>query len=407
MNNIVNSFKIRGVAVDELAQSFGTPLYVYDATKIVEQIRTLQQAFSGVKHKIKFAAKALTNVSVLKLIRQAGAGVDVVSIFEARLALHAGFSPSEIMFTPNGVSFDEIKSGVELGLTINLDNLSVLEQFGKTYGSAYPCGLRLNPHIMAGGNLKISTGHSHSKFGISIQQLPQILEMVKLYKIKIQSLHIHTGSEITDVDVYLMMADVLFDAANSFADLTSIDFGGGFKVKYKEGDKITDITKLGKELSNAFNQYCKKSGRDLELWLEPGKFLVSESGYLIARANVVKQTPTVTFVGVDTGLNHLLRPMMYEAYHEIVNGSNTSGEMKTYTIVGNICETDTIGAERQLHKVSEGDLIVIKNAGAYGFTMASNYNSRPRPAEVLIIDGKPKLIRQRETFDDLLRNQVE
>jgi diaminopimelate decarboxylase len=407
MNNIANSFKIQGVSVEALAQSYGTPLYVYDAAKIVEQVNLLKQAFAGVRHKIKYAAKALTNISILKLIRQAGAGVDVVSIFEARLALHAGYSPPDIMFTPNGVDFDELKSAVDLGLTINLDNLPVLEKFGKKYGSMYPCGIRLNPHIMAGGNLKISTGHSHSKFGISIQQLPQLLEVVKQHKIKIQSLHIHTGSEITDVDVYLMMADVLFDAAQNFPDLKSIDFGGGFKVKYKAGDKITDINRLGAELSQAFNQYCKKEGRDLEIWLEPGKFIVSEAGYLIAKTNVVKETPTVTFVGVDTGLNHLLRPMMYDAYHEIINGSNTIGEAKTYNIVGNICETDTLGADRQLHTVREGDLIVIKNAGAYSYTMASNYNSRPRPAEVMIVDGQPKLIRQRETFEDLLRGQVE
>ena len=308
-------FTIQGVSIKDLDREYGTPLYVYDASKIVKQIRVLQLAFSGVKHKIKYAAKALTNVSILRLIKKAGAGVDVVSIFEARLALQAGYSPSEIMFTPNGVDFEEIKSGVELGFTINLDNLPGLEKFGKHYGSGYPCGIRLNPHIMAGGNLKISTGHSYSKFGISIQQLPQILEIVKQYKVTIQSLHIHTGSEITDVDVYLMMADILFDAAKNFPDLTSIDFGGGFKVPYKVGDKITDIVRVGTELSSAFNQYCKKEGRDLELWIEPGKFIVSEAGYLVAKANAVKETPTVTFVAVDTGLNHLLRPMMYDAYH--------------------------------------------------------------------------------------------
>ncbi len=406
MHTSSQGFEIQGVSVSELTDTFGTPLYVYDGAKIVEQVKTLQRAFSGVKHKIKYAAKALTNISILKLIRQAGAGVDVVSIFEARLALHSGYTPNEIMFTPNGVSFEEIKEGVDLGLTINIDNLPTLEKFGKEYGTKYPCGLRLNPHIMAGGNLKISTGHKHSKFGISIQQLPEILEIVKNYKLIIQSLHIHTGSEIADVDVYLMMADVLFDAAKSFPHLQSFDFGGGFKVKYKEDDKITDIARLGTELSNAFNQYCKKEKRDLELWIEPGKFIVGEAGYLITKANVVKETPTITFVGVDTGLNHLLRPMMYEAYHEIVNGSNISGEMKKYNIVGNICETDTLGADRQLHTVNEGDLIVIKNAGAYGFSMASNYNSRPRPAEVLIVDGKPKLIQQREVFEDLLRGQI-
>ena len=401
-----DSFSIQGVSVKDLAAQFGTPLYVYDADKITAQISTLQKAFVGVKHKIKYAAKALTNVAILQLIRKSGAGVDVVSIFEARLSLLAGFAPSEIMFTPSGVDFDELKEAIALSLTINLDNLSVLDKFGKEYGSSYPCGIRLNPHIMAGGNLKISTGHSHSKFGISIQQLSLILETVKRHNIKIQSLHIHTGSEITDVDVYLMMADVLFDAAKNFPDLKSIDFGGGFKVRYKEGDKITDIMRLGAELASAFNQYCQKESRNLELWIEPGKFIVSESGYLVTKANVIKETPTINFVGVDSGLNHLIRPMMYDAYHEIVNGSNLSGESKTYNIVGNICETDTLGADRQLHIVSEGDLIVIKNAGAYGFSMSSNYNSRPRPAEVMIVDSKPVLIRQRETFEDLVRGQI-
>jgi diaminopimelate decarboxylase len=406
MNNIQNSFSIQGVGVDELAQTFGTPLYVYDGEKIVEQIKTLKQAFVPVKHKIKYAVKALTNVAVLKLIRQAGAGADVVSLFEAQLAMRAGFRPPEIMFTPNGVAFSEIQEAVRVGLLINVDNLSTLEKFGQTYGSTYPVGLRLNPHIMAGGNLKISTGHKHSKFGISIEQLPEILAIVKKHTINVQNLHIHTGSEITDVEIYLKMADVLFETANHFPTLKAIDFGGGFKVRYKEGDEVTDITKLGNELSSRFNSYCKQTNRDLELWLEPGKFLVSEAGYLIATANVVKETPSITFVAVDTGLNHLIRPMMYDAYHEIINGSNSSGEKRTYNIVGNICETDTLGADRELDTVREGDLIVIKNAGAYGYSMASNYNSRPRPAEVLIKNGKAELVRKRETLEDLLNGQV-
>lgn len=406
MNSIRNGFSIQGVTVDELAQTFGTPLYIYDGKKITEQITTLKQAFASVKHKIKYAVKALTNIAVLKLVRQNGAGADVVSIYEAQLAMRAGFLPNEIMFTPNGVAFGEIQEAVNLGLLINVDNLSALEQFGKTYSGTYPVGLRLNPHIMAGGNLKISTGHKHSKFGISIEQLPQILSLVKKYSINVQNLHIHTGSEIADVDVYIKMADVLFETANNFPTLKAIDFGGGFKVRYKEGDHVTDIIKLGSELANRFNAYCKQTNRDLELWIEPGKFLVSEAGYLIAKANVVKETPSITFVAVDTGLNHLIRPMMYDAYHEIINGSNLSGEKKTYNIVGNICETDTLGADRTLNTVHEGDLIVIKNAGAYGFSMASNYNSRPRPAEVLIENGKPRLVRQRETLEDLIKGQI-
>jgi diaminopimelate decarboxylase len=405
MNN--HPYTIQGISVETLTKEFQSPLYVYDGDKITHQVKLLQQAFSAVPLRIKYAVKALTNLAVLKLIREAGAGADVVSVFEAQLAIRAGFAAADINYTPNGVGFDEIQTAVQMGLSINIDNLPTLEKFGQVYGSTYPCGLRLNPHIMAGGNLKISTGHKYSKFGISVEQLSDLLAVVKQYNINIQNLHIHTGSEITDVDVYLKMADVLFETANHFPTLKALDFGGGFKVKYKENDKVTDIMKLGSELSARFNAYCKQSKRDLELWLEPGKFLVSEAGYLLTRVNVVKETPTITFVGVDTGLNHLIRPMMYDAYHEIKNGSNTTGETKIYNVVGNICETDTLGAERALHTVYEGDILVIENAGAYGFSMASNYNSRPRPAEVLIQNGKAELIRRRETLADLLATMVE
>jgi len=332
--------------------------------------------------------------------------VDAVSIQEAQLALGAGFQKEEIQFTPNGVDFSEIVEGVNLGLCINLDNLSVLEKFGKKYGGSYPCGLRLNPHIMAGGNYKISTGHGNSKFGISIYQLPQIMALVKQYRIVINGLHIHTGSEITETDVYLKMAEILFGVARDFPELKFIDFGSGFKVAYKEGDHVTNIYDLGLRLGREFREFYQSYGRQLELWIEPGKYLVSEAGYLLVTTNVVKTTPSVTFVGVDSGLNHLLRPMMYDAYHEIVNISNPEGSQKIYTVVGNICETDTLGADRKLNEVHEGDILVIKNAGAYGYSMASNYNSRMRPPEVLIWNEKAQLIRKRDTLDDLLRNQV-
>jgi diaminopimelate decarboxylase len=321
--------------------------------------------------------------------------------------MRAGFEPGGINFTPNGVDFNEVMEAVDLGLAINLDNLSILKKFGEKYGNTYPCGLRLNPNIMAGGNLKISTGHSNSKFGISIQQLDDILNLVKQYDIRVSGLHIHTGSELTGTDVFVKMSEILFDIAVKFQHLKFIDFGGGFKVAYKKDDKVTDIPELGAKLSEVFRAFCKRYGRDLELWVEPGKFLVSECGYLVVNVNVVKPTPTVTFVGVDSGLNHLIRPMMYDAYHEIVNISNLGGEKKVYTVVGYICETDTLGADRELNEVREGDLLVIKNAGAYGFTMASNYNSRFRPAEVLVWKGEAKLIREREKFEDLVRGQVE
>ncbi len=407
MELINGAYTIQGLDLTTVCKEFGTPLYVYDAKKIIEQLTSLKNAFSETDVRIKYAAKALTNISILKLLKKNGAGVDVVSIQEAHLALGAGFLPHEIMYTPNCVDFSEIVEGVDLGLNMNLDNLSVLEKFGKKYGDTYPCCVRLNPHIMAGGNYKISTGHSNSKFGISVYQLPQIMELAAKHKIVINGLHIHTGSEITETEVFLKMAEILFGIARDFPSLKFIDFGGGFKVAYKEGDMVTNVYDLGLKLGKAFKEFYLSYGRKLELWIEPGKFLVSGAGNLLVRTNVVKSTPSVTFVGVNSGLNQLIRPMMYDAYHEIVNISNPTGSQKVYTVVGNICETDTLGSDRKLNEVREGDLLAIKNAGAYGYSMASNYNSRFRPAEVLIIDGEAKLIRRRDTLEDILRGQID
>jgi diaminopimelate decarboxylase len=401
------TYSIQGLNSVAIAQQFGTPVYVYDAEKITNQIKSLKTAFSGSDVRVKYAAKALTNISILKLIRKHGAGIEVVSLEEAHIAMKAGFTSAEIVFTPSGVDFSEIIQGVSLGLSINIDSLPALQKFGEKYKHTYPCGIRINPHILAGGNYKISTGHSNSKFGISVYQLPQIRELVDKYGIQVQGLHIHTGSEITETDIFLKMADILFSVAGDFPDLKFIDFGSGFKVAYKEGDMVTNVYDVGLKLSKIFNDFCHQYGRKLELWIEPGKYIVSEAGTLLVQANVVKSTPTVTFVGVNSGLNHLLRPMMYDAYHTIVNISNPTGSQKVYTVVGYICETDTFGADRKLHEVREGDILAIKNAGAYGFSMSSNYNSRPRPAEVLVIHGEAKLIRDRETVEDLLNKQIE
>ena len=406
MGNTPQPFTIGGITAEQLANQFGTPLYVYDAEKIIAQYQRLNQALPT-GSVIRYAAKALTNLSVLKLIGKLGGGVDVVSIQELKLALLAGIQPARIMFTPNNVEFQEIEEAVSLGAEVTVDNLPTLEKFGKRFGNTVRVGIRLNPHIMAGGNLKISTGHSHSKFGISIQQQNQILSIVKNYAIDISGLHIHTGSEITDVEVFMKAADILLEIATYFPSLRFVDFGGGFKVAYKAGDKTTDIEQLGKMLGDSVAAFNKKFEKNLEIRVEPGKFLVSEAGYLITKATVVKETPSVTFVGVNSGLNHLIRPMMYDAWHEIINVSNPDGEQKLYTVAGNICETDNFGRDRLMNEVREGDLIVILNAGAYGYTMASNYNSRPRPAEVLIFNNKASLIRKREVFEDLINGQVD
>jgi diaminopimelate decarboxylase len=400
-------YQIQGVSLLEIADTYGTPVYVYDGQKILDQVALINKAFDGVQMKIKYATKALSNINILKLLKNAGTGVDAVSIEEVKLALHVGFAAEEIMYTPNCVSFEEIQEAVDYGVMVNVDNIPMLEQFGTHYGNSVPLCIRLNPHIMAGGNAKISVGHIDSKFGISILQLKHVLKIVAAHNLQVIGLHVHTGSDILDADVFLKGAEILFDAAKEFKDLQFLDFGGGFKVAYKTGDITTDMTDVGAKVSFAFKNFCKEYGRELEIWFEPGKFLVSECGFLLVSANVIKSTPASTFIGVDSGLNHLIRPMMYDAYHEVVNVSNLSGPERVYTMVGYICETDTIAADRKLKEVKVNDILAIMNAGAYGFSMSSNYNSRLRPAEVLILNGQTKLIRKRETFEDILRHQVE
>lgn len=391
----------------KVAQEFGSPVYVYDAEKIQSQYQRLTNAFKNVKKlKINYAVKALSNISILKLFNSLGSGIDTVSIQEVQLGLVAGFKPNQIIFTPNGVSLSEIEEAAKLGVEINIDNLSILEQFGTKHPKVPVC-IRINPHVMAGGNANISVGHIDSKFGISIHQIPHILRIVENTKMTINGIHMHTGSDILDIEVFLYASEILFETAKQFKNLDFIDFGSGFKVPYKVGDIETNIEELGKKLSNRFNAFCKEYGKDLTLAFEPGKFLVSESGSFLTKVNAVKQTTSTVFAQVDSGFNHLIRPMFYGSHHEISNISNPKGRERFYTVVGYICETDTFGNNRRINEINEGDILCFKNAGAYCFSMASNYNSRFRPAEVLWHNNKAHLIRKRETFDDILNNQIE
>ena len=407
MEFINGSYTLGGVPLAELTEQFGSPLYVYHGEKIEAQYKRIRSAFAGLNCKIKYACKANANLNILRLLLTQGAGLDVVSIEEAHLGIQAGFAPDQILFTPNCVSFAELAAGVKLGLQINLDNIALLEQFGATYGSGVPVIIRINPHILAGGHGNIQTGHIDSKFGISIHQLRHILRVVRAYKMRVTGLHMHTGSDILDPEVFVAGAEVLLGAAMEFEELESIDFGSGFKVAYKDDDHTTDIEDLGRKLTERMAAFTQEYGRSLQVWFEPGKFLVSESGYLLVSANVIKQTVSTVFVGVDSGLNHLLRPMLYNAYHRIVNLSNPTGLERVYSVVGYICETDTLGWDRKLNEVRTGDVLALCNAGAYGFSMSSNYNCRLRPAEVLIYQGQAHLIRRRETFEDLMALQLE
>ena len=388
-----------------LTEKYGCPLYIYETAIMKNQYDRLTKAFALPNLKINYACKALNNLAVLKFFKSLGAGLDTVSIQEVRLGLMAGFTPNEIIYTPNCVSIEEITNAVELGVRINIDNLSILEQFGSLFPQ-YPVCVRINPHIMAGGNSKISVGHIDSKFGISFHQTPLIHRIVKANSMKIEGIHMHTGSDILDIEVFLQGAEILFQVAEEFKDLEYIDFGSGFKVPYKEDDIQTDIEELGEKITARFTQFCSNYGKNLTLMFEPGKFLVSQAGTFLVKVNVVKQTTSTVFAGVDSGLNHLIRPMLYDSYHKIVNISKTEGRSRIYTIVGYICETDTFGVNRKLTEINEGDILAFYNAGAYCYTMSSNYNSRFRPAEVLIHDGQDYLIRRRETMEDLISNQV-
>ncbi|MDA8572218.1 diaminopimelate decarboxylase [Flavobacteriaceae bacterium] len=391
----------------QIAEEFGSPIYVYDAHKIEAQYKRLTTAFGGVqKLKIHYAAKALTNISVLKFVSKLGAALDTVSIQEVQLGLKAGFAPENIIYTPNGVSLEEIETVAELGVQINIDSLDLLEQFGTKHPKTPVC-IRINPHVMAGGNTNISVGHIDSKFGISIHQIPLLLRIVENTGMHINGIHMHTGSDILDIDVFLYASEILFETAKKFKKLTFIDFGSGFKVPYKANDIETNIEELGEKLADRFNTFCENYGQELTLAFEPGKFLVSQSGYFLTKVNAIKQTTSTVFAQVDSGFNHLIRPMLYGAQHHIENISNPSGKERFYSVVGYICETDTFANNRRIKEITEGDILAFYNAGAYCFMMSSNYNSRYRPAEVLWYNGEARLIRKRETLGDLLKNQVE
>ncbi len=402
-----NKYIIGGIPVIDLAKKHGSPLYIYDTAVMIRQYERITGAFSQTRVKINYACKALTNINILKLFRKLGSGLDAVSVQEVELGLKAGFAPQDILYTPNCVSIEEIEEAVELGVRINIDSIAILEEFGHKYGRDVPVCIRINPHVLGGGNNKIATGHIDSKFGISIYQMPHVHRIVETNHMKVEGIHMHTGSDILDMETFVRASEIMFETAKEFKELAYVDFGSGFKVPYKADDVATDVEALGIDLSKRFNLFCEAYGKDLTLIFEPGKFLVSEAGSFVARVNVIKQTTSTVFAGLDTGMNHFIRPMFYDSYHEIVNVSKPGGKTRIYTVVGYICETDTFGWNRKISEALEGDYLLFKNAGAYCYSMSSNYNSRFRPAEVMVHDGKEHLIRKRENMEDLLRNQVE
>ena len=350
------------------AVNFGTPIYVYDLSIIESQYRKLQNAFKNLdNYKIHFAAKSLSNISVLKFIKNLEIGLDAVSIEEVKIGIKCGFKKHEILFTPNGVNFSEIKEAKSLGVKINLDSLESIKDFSENYPND-PISIRINPGIYAGGNEKISVGHSNSKFGIPEEFISDLIKMDKENRINVTGLHIHTGSDIT---------------------------------------KNNEFEKGIKKIFSTATKFKNNTGKKLKIIFEPGKFLVSDSGYFITSVNYIKKSQNNNFIQVNSGFNHFLRPTLYNSYHEVINLSNPNDQKEECTIVGYICEKDTLAEKRMISKISKGDLLCFKNAGAYGYNMSSNYNSRLRPAELCIHDNSIKKIREKENLEDLLKNQID
>ncbi|MFT4526006.1 MAG: diaminopimelate decarboxylase [Bacteroidia bacterium] len=409
--------EIQGLNVEEIAKEFGTPLYLYDAGVIERQVKAFRSAFPNIDLDVKYACKSNTNLSILKKMLELGTGLDTVSINEIKMGLMVGFKPDKIVFTPNCVDFSEIVEAVELGVRINIENLPNLEKFAEKYGDSIPCFVRLNPqvHIQANSD-KVDWWHKQSKFGISLDQLPEVHRLIAEKGLKVNGIHIHSSSVIMTPEVFLEGAKTVFDIAKQFKDLEFLDFGGGIKVEVGDGSPVIDLQELGAQFVPAFQSFCKEIGKPIQLWFEPGRFLIAEAGMLLVTANVVKRNGNTTFVGTDSGFNQLIRPMLYDAHHEILNLSRglTDGIGKglmhqtptqKYTVVGNICEIDNFAVDRLIPEVKEGDVLALMTAGAYGFSMASTYNSRVRPLEVIVENGEARIIRYRDSFEDLIRSQ--
>ena len=391
----------------EAALKFGTPIYLYDLKIIENQFDKLNKELSVLEnYKIHFAAKSLSNISILKFIKKMGAGLDAVSIEEVMIGLKCGFNKDEILYTPNGVSFEEIKQAFKLGVKINLDSIESVKDFVNEFGNQ-SITVRINPGIYAGGNDNVSVGHSESKFGIPEERIDELLDMEKKDKIKITGLHIHTGSDITKNNQFKEGIKKIFSIARDFKNIESIDLGGGIKIPYFKDDTSTNLNDYVKEVLKELKKFELEFKKKLKLIFEPGKFLVSDCGFFITKVNYIKSTKTKDFLQVDSGLNHLLRPTLYGSHHEIINLSNPAGKKKEYDVVGYICEKDTFAEKRKIPETSVGDLICFKNAGAYGFEMSSNYNSRLKPAEVCIYNNKILKIREAQSLNDLLIGQID
>ncbi len=387
-------------AVDE----FSTPLYLYDGDRVVQCYRELYDFIPWPKLKIHYAMKANYNFQLLKLLNEQGAALDTVSPAEVLLAIKAGFSRDRIIYTANNMTESEVEMVKSLDVLMNIGSLSRLERFGKKYPGSEIC-LRFNPDVVDGGHKHIMTGGDLTKFGILMKDVDQVVELVKKYELTVVGIHEHTGSGLQHTEsVFQSMKNIMAIATvDKFPDLKFLDFGGGFKVPYEPEEERIDYVEMGAEITRLFSEYCRQYGRELEMYFEPGKYIVAEAGYLLVEVNTIKDNNGRIIVGCNSGFPQLIRPMLYDAYHHIVNLSNPNGELKKYDICGNICETgDRFAEQREIAEIREGDILSIENSGAYCYSMGSVYNLRPMPAEVVVYNGEIKLARRALTNEELI-----
>ncbi|MCG8569598.1 MAG: diaminopimelate decarboxylase [Spirochaetes bacterium] len=389
--------------MDQVLKKHQTPFYFYDAEILVEKYHSLFQAIQYPGLKIFYAMKANYNVALLRILKDLGAGVDTVSPTELILAEKIGFSPDKIIFTANNMTDQEMHFIAKKGILFNIGSLSRLKKFGQAYPGRAVC-LRFNPNIIAGAHEKIQTGGNKSKFGILLTDVGKAVDICKQYQLKVIGLHEHTGSGIEYTDQVLESMKNLLRLVQKqyFPQLEFVDFGGGFKVPYHPDEKSIDYHLFGKNISEIFQQACSQYGKDLALYFEPGKYLTAECGFLIVQVNTLKSNEERTFAGVNSGFGHLIRPSYYNAYHHIVNLSNPHGEIKKYDVCGQICETgDCFARDRAVNQIREGDYLAFFTTGAYCFAMASIYNLRPLPSEILYSQGQTKLITKELTANEL------
>ena len=389
----------------DLAERYGTPLYVYDTDHISEAIRRLRNSLSVVGDvDIYYSMKANSNPHIVRYIHDLGVGIETTSAGEVYIAIESGVDPERIMFTSPGVSLSELHYIIENGVRINVNSIGQLKMICGLDTKPEAIGLRINTGIASGHHRYVATGNPHSKFGISLEDADRAFRIAEECGIAVERLHSHIGSGIADVKPYIDNLSILLNLASKHRSVTEIDIGGGFGIKYRDEDPELDIDDLAEAVSKTIESWVARNSRSVRLAVEPGRFIVARSGVLLARVLDVFLRGGRQVAIVESGFNHLIRPVLYGSYHRVVPAENNgSGELLDTDVYGPLCESgDYLALSRKLPKLSVGDLVAVLDVGAYGMVMASTYNSKPLPAEIMVSGDGVRIIRYRQEFRDLL-----